>query len=85
MFHRFIPFPPVSLRALNKSFGLLHPVSEFFLYILIVSFVMKQKWVYKKKKDECFIVSFLFTLFRNEHILNFLFCFSLFQSFSYIS
>ena len=37
------------------SSGLLHPVSEFFLYILIVSFVTKQKWVYKKKKDECFI------------------------------
>ena len=32
------------------SFGLLHPVSEIFLYILIVSFVTKQKWVYKKKK-----------------------------------
>ena len=31
-------------------FGLFHPVSEFSLYILIVSFVTKQKWVYKKKK-----------------------------------
>ena len=31
-------------------FGLLHPVSEIFLYILFVSFVTKQKWVYKKKK-----------------------------------
>ena len=56
---------------MNKSFALLHPVSGFFLYILFVSFVTKQKWVYKKKKDECFIVSFRFTLFRNEHILNF--------------
>ena len=87
MFHRFIPFHPVSKRALNKSFGLLHPVSEFFLYILIVSFVTKQKWVYKKrkkkKKDVCFIVSFCFTLFRNEHILNFLVYFIL--SFPYIS
>ena len=31
------------------GFGLFHPVSEFFLYILFVSFVTKQKWVYKKK------------------------------------
>ena len=30
-------------------FGVFLSVSEFFLYILIVSFVMKQKWVYKKK------------------------------------
>ena len=29
-------------------FGLLHPVSEFFLYILIISFVTKQKWVLNK-------------------------------------
>ena len=38
-----------------------------------------------KKKDECFIVSFRFTLFCNEHILNFLVCFILFQRFSSIS
>ena len=50
MFHCYISLHPVSLRALKKSFGLLHPVSEFFLYILIVSFVTKQKWVDKKKK-----------------------------------
>ena len=36
-------------------------------------------------KNVCFIVSFRFTLFRNEHISNFLVCFILFQSFSYIS
>ena len=40
-------------------FGLLHPVSEFFLYILIVSFVTKQKWVYKKKK-KMYVSSFHF-------------------------
>ena len=34
-----------------------------------------------KKKDVCFIVSFRFILFRNEHISNFLVCFILFQSF----
>ena len=54
-----------------KFFGLFHPVSEFFLYILIVSFVRKQKWAYKKnflaKKSICFIVTFRFTLFRNNH------------------
>ena len=42
-------------------------ISEFFLYILIVSFVTKQKWVYKKKKKDvsllhfvtpCFVTSF---------------------------
>ena len=60
-------------------------MSQFFLYILIISFVTKQKWVYKKKKDVCFIVSFRFTLFRNEHISNFFVCFILFQSFSSIS
>ena len=38
-----------------------------------------------KKKDVCLIVSFRFTLFHNEHISNFLVCFILFQSFSYIS
>ena len=67
------------------SFGLLHPVSEIFLYILFVSFVTKQKWVYKKKKDVCFIVSFRFTLFRNEHISDCLVCYILFQRFSSIS
>ena len=91
---------------MNKSFGLFHPVSEFFLYILFISFVTKQKWVYKRKKKIetlrivsvssfhlvtlCFVtssdqgcrsVSILFTLF----ISNFLVCFILFQSFSYIS
>ena len=40
-------------------FGLLHPVSEFFLYILIVSFVTKQKWVYKKKKDDVSLLHFV--------------------------
>ena len=35
--------------AYFKVFGLFHPVSEFSLYIFIVSFVTKQKWVYKKK------------------------------------
>ena len=64
------------------SFGLLHPVSEIFLYILFVSFVTKQKWVYIKKKDVCFIVSFRFTLFRNEHISDCLVCYILFQRFS---
>ena len=38
---------------------------SFFLYILFVLFVTKQKWVYKKK-DVCFIVSFHFTRFRND-------------------
>ena len=38
------------LRAYFKFFGLFHPVSEFSLYILIVSFVTKQKRVYKKKR-----------------------------------
>ena len=55
-----------------------------FLYILFISFVTKQKWVYKKK-DVCFIILFRFTLFRNEHISNCLVCYILFQSFSYIS
>ena len=54
MFHRFISFHSVSKRAYFRMFGLLHPVSEFFLYILIVSFVTKQKWVYKKKKKMMF-------------------------------
>ena len=49
MFHRLIPFHPVSLQALTKSSGLFHPVSEIFLYILFVSFVTKQKCFYKKK------------------------------------
>ena len=35
--------------SIDKFIGLFHPVSEFFLYILFVSFVRKQKWVYKKK------------------------------------
>ena len=64
-------------------FCLFHPVLEFFLCIF-VSFVTKQKCVYKKK-DVCFIVPFHFTLFRNEHISNFLVCFILFQNFSCIS
>ena len=62
MFHCYISLHPVSKRALNKSFGLLHPVSEFFLYILIVSFVTKQKWVYKKKKKLMFHRYILFHL-----------------------
>ena len=49
MFHRFSSFHSVSLRAYFRLFGLLHPVSEIFLYILFVSFVTKQKWAYKKK------------------------------------
>ena len=66
------------LTSIFQFFGLFHPVSEIFHYILFVSFVTKQKWVYRKKKDECFIVSFHFDLFRNEHILNFLVCFRVF-------
>ena len=67
MFHRFIPFHFVSLQAYFKLFGLFHPVSEFSLYILIVSFVTKQEWVYTKKKmyvssfhsvSPCFVTSF---------------------------
>ena len=84
MFHCYVLFHPVSLQVLNKSFGLFHPVSEIFLYILFVSFVTKQKWVYKKKKDVCFIVSFHFTLFRNEHISNCLVCYIQFQIFLYV-
>ena len=38
-----------------------------------------------KKKDECFIVSFRFTLIRNEHISKCLVCYILFQRFSSIS
>ena len=59
MFHCYISLHPVSLLALNNSFGLLHPVSEFFLYILIVSFVTKQKWVDKKKKDDVSLLHFV--------------------------
>ena len=38
--------------------------------VLFISFVMKQKWIYKKKKKKkiiCFIISFCFTLLHNEH------------------
>ena len=45
----FHSISPCFVTSLNKSFGLLHPVSEIFLYILFVSFVTKQKLVYKKK------------------------------------
>ena len=48
-------------------------------------FVMKQKWVYNKKENKKMYVSFRFILFLNEHNSNFLVCFILFQSFSYIS
>ena len=76
---------PCFITSIFQMFGLFHLVSEFFLYILFISFVLKQKWVYKKKKDVCFIVSFCFTLFRNEHISIFLGFFILFQRFSSIS
>ena len=42
---------------------MLHPVSEFFLYILIVSFVAKQKWVYKKKKMYVSLLQFVSPFF----------------------
>ena len=77
------------VTSICQIFGLFHPVSEFFLYILFVSFVTKQKWGYEKKKkkkyDVCFIVSFRFTLFRKELISIVLVSFILFKSFSYIS
>ena len=43
-------FTLFSNEHISKLFGLLHPVSEIFLCILFVSFVTKQKLVYKKKK-----------------------------------
>ena len=57
MFHHFISFHPVSYRAHFKCFDLFDPVAEFFLYILLVSFVTNQKWVYKKKKMKKMYVS----------------------------
>ena len=57
------------------SFGLFHPVSQFFLYILNVSFVTKQKWVYKKKM--MYVPSF--------HSVSFCFVTSIFQIFWSVS
>ena len=75
---------PCFVTSFEQVFWSVTSCFRVFLYILIVSFVTKQKWVYKKN-DVCFIVSFCFTLFRNEHILNFLVCFILFQRFSTVS
>ena len=57
-------FRTISLPTLWNN----EPTSAVSTLINIVTFVTKQKWVYKTKKNVCFIVSFRFTLFRNEHI-----------------
>ena len=79
-----VSFHFVSLCFVTSIFfGLLHPVSEIFLYY---SFhLLPNRNGFMKKKDVCFIVSFPFTLFCYEHISNFLVCYILFQRFSSIS
>ena len=75
---------PCFVTSIFQNFWSVSSCSEFFLYILFVSFVTKQKWVYKKK-DVCLIVSFCFILFCNKHWTSLLVSFILFQSFSFIS
>ena len=43
-----------------------HPVSEIFLYILFVSFVTKQKWVYNKKKVSVSLLHFISPCFETS-------------------
>ena len=76
MFHCFILFHSVCNELILNCFGLLHPVSEFFLYILIVSFVTKQKWIFKKKKRK-YVSSF--------HSVSLCFVTSIFQIFWSVS
>ena len=47
LFHFILP---CFEQALTMVLGLFQFVSEFSRYIFIFSFVMKQKWAYKKKK-----------------------------------
>ena len=102
-FHFVSPCFITSIEQVFWSVSSCFRVFPIFLYILFVSFVMKQIWVYKRKKKKkkiktlrivfvssfhfvtlCFVtssdqgyrsVSIHFTLFRNEHISNFLVCF----------
>ena len=46
-----------------------------FSYIFYSFHLLRNRNGFIKKKDECFIVSFRFSLFCNEHILNFSSCF----------
>ena len=62
-----VSFHFVSLCFVTSIFfGLLHPVSEIFLYYSFHLLPNRNGFI--KKKDVCFIFSFRFTLFRNEHI-----------------
>ena len=66
-------FHLVSFCFITSIFQIVWSVSSCFrdfpLY-LIRFIVTKQKWVHKKKKQVCFIVSFHFILFCNKHISN---------------
>ena len=59
--------------------------SVFPIYLIRFICYETEMGLKKKKKDVCYVVSFHFTLFCNEHISKFLVCFILFQSFLYIS
>ena len=83
MFHRFIPFHSVSNEHIS-NFLVCFILFQSFSSISYSFHLLRNRNGFIKKKDVCFIVSFRFTLFRNEHISNFLVSFILFQRFSTI-
>ena len=82
-------YKPISVTLFHNE----HISNCLVCYILFQSFssisysfhLLRNRNGFIKKKDVCFIVSFRFILFRNEHISNCLVCYILFQSFSSIS
>ena len=76
---------PCFVTSFEQVFWSVTSCFRVFLIYLVRFICYETEMGLYKKKDECFIVSFRFTLFRNEHILNFLVCFILFQRFSSIS
>ena len=85
----FFFYKPISVTLFRNE----HISNCLVGYILFQSFssisysfhLLRNRNGFIKKKDVCFIVSFHFILFCNEHISNCLVCYILFQSFSSIS
>ena len=80
-------FHSVSLCFVTSIFQIIWSVTSCFrdFPLYLIRFICYETEMgLLKKKDVCFIVSFRFTLFRNEHISNCLVCYILFQRFSSI-
>ena len=79
----FLFISPCFVTSIFQIFLVCCILFQSFSYISYLFHLLRNRNEFIKKKDVCFIVSFRFILFRNEHWISLLVCFILFQSFSY--